>query len=190
MSGPRYGSRYPTSKGTWLFQRGYYNHVPLHNYPSGDGKSHTYRGAGYYIPSERRWESYAEHRSLPRETKRDAIEMKSETQFVDFLRKRDSVYPPSGISRSGRPDLHIRNPLSQLIPFKMKAWNRKWDGPGFFVPDSDCWIHEHRDRPRQSIAEALPRNAYRFHNEEDWLKFRYFAENNKIRSVRGEYIYK
>lgn len=114
--------------------------------------------------------------------------MESEDQWVEFMRKRDQVHPAAGISLTGRPDLHIRNPLSQLIPFKVKAWNRTWDGPGFFVPQSDTWIHEHRERP--TVALAIPRDAYRFHNEEDWIKFRYFAENNNIRSIRGSYVYK
>jgi hypothetical protein len=29
--------------------------VPVHNYPAGVGKSHAWRGAAYYVPSENRF---------------------------------------------------------------------------------------------------------------------------------------
>ena len=48
------------------------------------------------MPSERMWISYADHRSLPRQTRRDAILMESEDQWRDFQRNRDSVHQPSG----------------------------------------------------------------------------------------------
>ncbi|XP_076461083.1 uncharacterized protein LOC143293754 [Babylonia areolata] len=178
MSGPRYGSRYGTSKGVFLNRRGYFNHVPVHNYLSGDGKSHVYMGPGYYVPSERAWLTFAEYRSLPRETRRDAILMESEDQWREFQLKRDKVHQPSGISLSGQPDLYRRNPLPQLVPFRTKAWIRKWDGPGYFYPPSDTWVHE-------QFGPGVPRDSYRFHNEEDWIKFKYMSETPTLNTLRS-----
>jgi len=172
MSGPRYGSRYHTSQGTILFQRGHQCPRPTHNYLSGDGKSHVYHGSGYYTPSERKWISYVDYRSLPRETRRDAIHMESEDQWVAFMRKRDSVHQPSGISLSGQPDLYRRNPMPQLLPYKQKAWIRRWDGPGYFVPPTNTWVHEQGER----VMPSIPDGAYRFHNEEDFIKFKYMTD--------------
>lgn len=96
MPGPRYGSRHGTSRGEFLNQRGYFNPVPVDNYLSGDGKSHVYRGPGYYIPSERRWVTFVDYHSLPTETRRDAILMESEDQWREFQQKRDMKSFPMG----------------------------------------------------------------------------------------------
>lgn len=86
-------AEYGTSAGTRLFDRGPYNSTPMDNYPSGNGKSMIWRGPSHYVPSERRWEDYQQYRSLPRDTRRDAKEMQSEDQWVNFMRQRDT---PSG----------------------------------------------------------------------------------------------
>lgn len=96
MSGPRHGSRYGTSKGVFLKERGYFRHLPVNNYLSGDGKSHVYYGPAYYVPSERRWVTYVEYRSLPPQTRRDAILMDSEDKWREFQLQRDKVKEPSG----------------------------------------------------------------------------------------------
>lgn len=70
---------------------------------------------------------------------------------------------------SGHPDLHFKDPQPQLMPFKTKAWNRKWDGPGYFVPASNTWIQEHN-------GPGIPRDSYHFYNEEDWIKFRNMSQ--------------
>ena len=68
--------------------------TPYNNFFSGDGKSHVYEGPAYYVPSERgNWIKQHDYRSLPRETKRDAIDVQSEDQWVEFMRQRDT---PSG----------------------------------------------------------------------------------------------
>ncbi|KAK7109990.1 uncharacterized protein [Littorina saxatilis] len=185
MSGPRFGSRYGTSKGVYLNRRGNFNHVPIHNYLSGDGKSHVYYGPAYYVPSERSWISYAEYHSLPRESRRDAILMESEDQWREFQAKRDSVHQPSGISVSGYPDLFRRNPLPQLLPFRTKAWIRKWDGAGYFYPPEDTWVHE----PRNSWVNGqegpgIPDGSYRFYNEEDWAKFKYMSQKPRLDCIK------
>lgn len=182
MSGPRYGSRYHTSQGTLLFKRGTWSPRPTHNYLSGDGKSHVYRGSGYYSPSERIWINYPDHRSLPRESRRDAIHMESEDQWVAFMRKRDSCHQPSGISMSGQPDLYRRNPLPQLLPFKTKAWIREWNGPGYFCPPTDTWIHEDGEK----VGVQVPDGSYRFHNEEDWMKYKYQSDIPKMEYMKKE----
>ena len=72
--------------------------TPYNNYFAGDGKSMVYEGPGYYVPSERgNWIKQHDYRSLPRETKRDAIDFQSEEQFVEFMRQRDT---PSGTDTS------------------------------------------------------------------------------------------
>lgn len=86
-------TEYATSGGTNLKERGPTNAVPIHNYLSGDGKSHAYRGMAHYVPSELAWISKDQFRALPRETKRDAINIQSEDQWVAFMRNRDT---PSG----------------------------------------------------------------------------------------------
>jgi hypothetical protein len=40
--------------------------------------------------------AFHEYRSIPRETKRDAILFESEDEWVTFQRKRDAEHPPSG----------------------------------------------------------------------------------------------
>ncbi|KAK4474001.1 hypothetical protein MN116_003318 [Schistosoma mekongi] len=52
-------------------------------------KTSLFSGAAWYIPSERRWETYDRHFELPRLTNRDAIDFQSEKDFVSFLNKRD-----------------------------------------------------------------------------------------------------
>lgn len=89
--------KYATSKGQILFERGYWNPMPINTYLSGDGLSHCYRGPAYYVPSERAWMDYKDYRSLPPITRRDAIHMDSEDKYREFQRKRDSRPHPSGM---------------------------------------------------------------------------------------------
>lgn len=84
---------YATSAGARLFDRGPHNATPMHNYLSGDGKSLIWNGPAHYVPSERSWIGHHQYRSLPRDTKRDAKEMQSEDEWVNFMRQRDT---PSG----------------------------------------------------------------------------------------------
>ncbi|KAL5007672.1 hypothetical protein ScPMuIL_016478 [Solemya velum] len=67
--------------------------TPANNYLSGTGKSLVWAGQAHYVPSERSWIGYHQYRSLPRDTKRDAIDMQCEDQWVEFQRQRDT---PSG----------------------------------------------------------------------------------------------
>ena len=87
---------YSSSLGTNLFDRGPRNMVPKHNYPSGTGKSHVFYGPAYYVPSENRWITQDKYRSLPRETRRDAILFESEDDWVAWKIKNDKPHPPSG----------------------------------------------------------------------------------------------
>ena len=64
--------------------------MPKNNYLSGDWKSHVWRGAAHYVPSERRWIAYHNYRCLPLLAKRDAKDLQSETEYVDFVRSRDT----------------------------------------------------------------------------------------------------
>ena len=70
--------------------------VPAHNYLSGTGKSHVFYGPAYYVPSENRWITQEKYRSLPRETRRDAILFESEDDWVAWKIKNDKPHPPSG----------------------------------------------------------------------------------------------
>uniref|UniRef100_A0A8W8MF65 Uncharacterized protein n=1 Tax=Magallana gigas TaxID=29159 RepID=A0A8W8MF65_MAGGI len=107
MHRPEYG----TSAGTRLFDRGPYNSTPVDNYPSGDGKSMIWRGPSHYVPSERRWTDYHQYRSLPRDTRRDAKEMQSEDQWVDFMRQRDTpsgyYHKDIGLLQTGVPECRL-----------------------------------------------------------------------------------
>ncbi|CAH8448249.1 unnamed protein product [Dicrocoelium dendriticum] len=55
--------------------------IPSQNYRAGQRKLLNYDGPGWYIPSERRWESYDKHKELPRLTRRDAIDIQKESEF-------------------------------------------------------------------------------------------------------------
>jgi hypothetical protein len=44
-----------------------------------------YAGASHYVPSEQNWIKYDQYRSLPRDTKRDAIDMQSEDQSIVMI---------------------------------------------------------------------------------------------------------
>lgn len=85
---------------------------------------------------------------------------------------------------SGHPDLHFKDPQPQLMPFKTKAWNRKWDGPGYFVPASNTWIQEHN-------GPGIPRDSYHFYNEEDWIKFRNMSQvaEKQIKFIKEIYSF-
>ena len=90
MLRPEYGISAGTTR---LFDRGPHNPIPTDNYLSGDGKSMIWNAPSHYVPSERSWIGYHQYRSLPQDTRRDAKEMQSEDQWVDFMRQRDT---PSG----------------------------------------------------------------------------------------------
>lgn len=64
--------------------------TPANNYFSGEEKSHVWKGASHYVPSERDWISYHDYRHHPRSAKRDAIDFQSEDQYVQFARQRDN----------------------------------------------------------------------------------------------------
>ncbi|CAG5129457.1 unnamed protein product [Candidula unifasciata] len=159
--------QYATSKGQILFERGYWNPMPINTYLSGDGLSHCYRGPAYYVPSERAWVDYKDYHSLPPLTRRDAIHMDSEDKYREFQKKRDSRPHPSGISMSGYPMNFTGVPYPQLVPFQTSAWRRRWNGPGNFVPPGNKWFHENPG----SLHEA-----YKFYNEEDYEKFKHLSE--------------
>lgn len=103
-----YRPEYGTSAGTNVRLRGPYNATPVNNYLAGDGKSHVYMGPAYYVPSENRWIKFHEYRSIPRETRRDAILMESEEQWVAYQRKRDKATQPGGKAR----------PINRTVGFK------------------------------------------------------------------------
>lgn len=103
-----YRPEYGTSAGTNVRLRGPYNATPVNNYLAGDGKSHVYMGPAYYVPSENRWIKFHEYRSIPRETRRDAILMESEEQWVAYQRKRDKATQPGGKAR----------PINRIVGFK------------------------------------------------------------------------
>jgi len=113
--------------------------TPSNNYLSGDGKSHVYEGAGYYVPSERgNWIKYSDYRSLPREARRDAKDFQSEDQFVEFVRQRDTpsgyYHKNIGLKQSGTPALRLdgytRN-LPSMPP--REIFQDSW-------PKCDAWV--------------------------------------------------
>ena len=92
MHRPEYG----VSGGTNIFHRGNHNPVPVHNYLSGTGKSHVYRGPGWYVPLDNSWVSYAQYRAVPEEARKVAILFESEDSWVEYQRARDLPVKPSG----------------------------------------------------------------------------------------------
>ncbi len=60
--------------------------IPEFNYREGINMSQCYK-AGWYIPSERRWEKYQRHHSLPPLTRRDAIDIQCEQEYVELKHK-------------------------------------------------------------------------------------------------------
>ncbi|KAK3591972.1 hypothetical protein CHS0354_031480 [Potamilus streckersoni] len=160
---------YSTGLGTNLAARGPRNMVPLHNYLSGDGKSHVYKGPGYYVPSERRWISYDMVRALPRETRRDAILFESEDEWRTWQGRRDKPHSSSGLSMSGYPRDFTGVPVPTLLPYKTFGFNRPWNGAGYFVPSTNRWFRD-QDSP------GIPNEAMLFYNEEDWMKYKYMQE--------------
>merc|ERR1712050_132133 len=135
--------------------------APTHNYLSGDWKSQTYEGPAYCVPSERRWIQYHEYMHIPNEARRDAIDMQSEDQWVDFCRHRDaprgSLLRPAGIGHSGYPKLnqfgYTRDPSvypehTQFVP---PARFPQWNGPGYYG-----YYHENLDLHDSGRYRDLP----------------------------------
>ncbi|OWF35645.1 uncharacterized protein LOC110442695 [Mizuhopecten yessoensis] len=159
---------YATSGGTYLKERGPTNAVPLHNYVSGDGKSHAYRGMAHYVPSERAWIAKDQFRSLPRETKRDAIDIQSEDQWVDFMRNRDT---PSGyynenigLLQTGKADLKLFGYTRNLPAMPSKdIFQNPWPKSDAFVPverkgrgDYYGYYHEAIESERERRKKEFP----------------------------------
>ncbi|XP_063421360.1 uncharacterized protein LOC134706389 isoform X2 [Mytilus trossulus] len=131
-----------TSGGVNLFERGPHNPIPTHNYLSGDGKSNIYMGAAHYVPSEIDWIKYHQYRSLPRDTKRDAIDMQSEDQWVEFMRNRDTpgayYHKDVGLKQTGIPDLRLGGYTRNLPTMPPKdVFQDPW-------PKSDAWAPPQR----------------------------------------------
>ncbi|KAG5453659.1 hypothetical protein CSKR_105779 [Clonorchis sinensis] len=114
--------------------------IPEYNYRSGKQKSALFQGPGWYIPSEIRWESYNEHHELPRLTRRDAVEMQCEEDFINFLNKR---YVPNNTkitahvpSAPPRPKWngHTRVMTTEFDNTCYYNTTRMpiWDGPGYY----------------------------------------------------------
>ncbi|XP_078320927.1 uncharacterized protein LOC144621479 isoform X2 [Crassostrea virginica] len=135
MHRPEYG----ISAGTRLFDRGPHNPIPTHNYLSGDGKSMIWNAPSHYIPSERSWIGYHQYRSLPRDTRRDAKEMQSEDQWVDFMRQRDTpsgyYHKDIGLLQSGKPECRLfgyTRDLPSMPPRSLQ--DISWPKADAFVP--------------------------------------------------------
>ncbi|KAK3591973.1 hypothetical protein CHS0354_031481 [Potamilus streckersoni] len=117
--------------------------TPSNNYLSGDWKSHVWSGQAHYVPSERAWISYHDSRSLPRETKRDAIEFQSEDEWVAFTRERDTpsgyYHKNIGLKQSGTPELKLFGYSRDLPSMPPKdIFQNPW-------PKSDAWTPIQRE---------------------------------------------
>ena len=129
---------YSTSVGTRLFDRGPRNMVPVHNYLAGTGKSLAYEGPGYYVPSERRWVSHANFRSLPRQTRRDCILFESEEDWRTWQARRDKEPAPSGRDSTeynySHPSGTCKSLYFLLNPFKPLFFSEKPVMAFFLLP--------------------------------------------------------
>ncbi|VDK37381.1 unnamed protein product [Taenia asiatica] len=62
--------------------------IPEFNYREGGPKSQYFQ-FGYYLPLERRWQSYQRHRSLPPCTLRDAVDIQRESDYIQLKHNQD-----------------------------------------------------------------------------------------------------
>ncbi|KAK6166280.1 hypothetical protein SNE40_023015 [Patella caerulea] len=166
-------SQQSTAIGTPLYGQTTRTSEP--NYPL-DGKSYVFTGPSYYVPAERRWLSINDYRTLPIETRRDAILFESENEWRKY---RESPGIWSNSSLSDIPAKYPTAHTSVLLPYQRTAWSRGWDGSGFFVPSTNAWIHE-------QIGPNIPTESLLFYNEEDWMKFKYMAENPVLPNLKKE----
>ncbi|CDS42835.1 hypothetical protein EmuJ_001055500 [Echinococcus multilocularis] len=63
--------------------------IPEYNYRESSLKSHYFQ-FGYYIPSERRWQTYQRHCFLPPCTLRDAIDIQRENDYISLKHNQDT----------------------------------------------------------------------------------------------------
>nr|CAH8832040.1 unnamed protein product [Trichobilharzia regenti] len=136
--------------------------IPEYNNRDGHMKTSLYGGAAWYIPSERRWESYSEHFELPKLTRRDAIDFQSEKDFLNFLKKRDipdykkiTAYYPSH-PPSVKWNSHYRIPSSQTAGDLRECIDQRriWDDPGYYG-----YYQEILDRMTREDCRRLPRSG-------------------------------
>ncbi|ESO97201.1 hypothetical protein LOTGIDRAFT_239167 [Lottia gigantea] len=127
--------------------------------------SYVFMGPSYYIPGERKWVSVNDYKSLPLQVRRDAILFESEVEWRKYNQR--NTYTP-GFSTIGAKYPSTFTSLS--LPQHYQAWNRRWNGSGYFVPTEHAWI-------REQVGPNIPTDSLLFYNEEDWLKFKYMNEN-------------
>uniref|UniRef100_A0A5K3EPM5 Uncharacterized protein n=1 Tax=Mesocestoides corti TaxID=53468 RepID=A0A5K3EPM5_MESCO len=60
--------------------------IPRYNYREGKLKSQCFQ-YGWYVPSERRWQKYQRYHSLPPLTRRDAIDIQREDDYIGLKMK-------------------------------------------------------------------------------------------------------
>ena len=71
---------------------------------------------------------------------------------------------------SGYPRDFTGVPVPSLTHAQTNAWNRRWKSAGYFSPSTNKWFHDN-DSP------GIPQESVLFYNEEDWIKYKYMAEN-------------
>ncbi|VDP67671.1 unnamed protein product [Echinostoma caproni] len=136
--------------------------IPEYNYRQGERKTALYEGSGWYIPSERRWESYDQHHELPRLSRRDAIDFANEKDFVNFLKKRDvpkwkkitahiPSCPPS-VKWNGHQRI-AHNELENTCQYHTET-RPLWDGPGYYG-----YYQEILDRLRKGECRRFARQG-------------------------------
>ncbi|XP_046356242.1 uncharacterized protein LOC124135085 [Haliotis rufescens] len=142
--------------------------TPSNNYLSGDWKSHVWMGQQYYVPSERDWIKYHDYRSLPRETRRDAIDMQSEDQWVAFTRQRDTpggyLHKDVGLKQSGVPALRLSGYTRNLPSMPHRdIFQDPWPKADQWVPPARAgrgdyygYYHEAIDTERERRKKEYP----------------------------------
>ncbi|PAA74522.1 hypothetical protein BOX15_Mlig032686g1 [Macrostomum lignano] len=135
--------------------------TPPNNYLSGNGKSEVYQGAGWYVPSERRWQRYHEYTALPSSSRRDAIDFQSEDDFVQFRQARDRPRAPmltSYIPGEKPADLKLTGYRREdsVVPehSQFSTYERfpRWQGSGYYG-----YYHEALDLHDGGRMKTLPR---------------------------------
>ena len=81
-----------------------------------------------------------------------------------------SIFGKIGISMSGVPTRYTGVPVPTLLPGQTAAWNRRWNGSGYFLPSVNKWF-------REQESPEIPRESLLFYNEEDCIKFKHATDN-------------
>ncbi|KAH8851792.1 hypothetical protein KSF78_0000943 [Schistosoma japonicum] len=115
--------------------------IPMSEFKNNEESVKTclFSGAAWYIPSERRWETYDQHFELPRLANRDAIDFQSEKDFISFLKKRDipnykkiTAYYPSVLPVKMNSGLQMLSSQLRSNSYYENKPSVMWEGTDYY----------------------------------------------------------